>query len=269
MTIHLFEYSSYRPYLKARLEANGPKSGLKRRAAESLSVHTTFISQVVLGKADLSLDQGERMNHFLKHSDEESDYFLDLLIYERASEASLKKRYEKKIHGRHQQRAQIHRRFEKTRELAPADQKLFYSSHLFGLLHVLASIPQYRDRESLALATGFPQRIVNDAIDFLLRIGVLKSVKGQLIPGERHLHLGNDSSHIWQHHANWRMASLQRMQFGQPTDLHYSLSFSCSEKDAVKMRESLLEHLKSMSETIARSPEEKAYVYCFDLYEWT
>lgn len=30
---------------------------------------------MVLGKADLSLDQGERMNGFLNHADAEGDFF--------------------------------------------------------------------------------------------------------------------------------------------------------------------------------------------------
>lgn len=48
--INIFEYLSYRQFLKDRLEAVGPRSGLKRKAATALGVHTTFISQVVLEK---------------------------------------------------------------------------------------------------------------------------------------------------------------------------------------------------------------------------
>lgn len=267
--LNLYEYNSYRKYLKDRLESLGPKSGLKRRAAEALGVHTTFISQVVLEKAELSLDQAERMNDFLGHVEEEGEFFLDLVIYERAGEPALKKRYGERLKRRQTERTQIKRRLENVRELRAEDQATFYSSHLYGLLHVLASIPRYRQRKALAAATGFPPEVTEDAIDFLLRIGVLKAVKDQILPGEQHVHLGRDSRHIRQHHTNWRLATVQHLGFADPTDLHYSLTFTCSEQTAVKIRESLLEHLKSLAKTIESSKEEHAFVYCFDLFKWT
>lgn len=115
---------------------------------------------------------------------------------------------------------------------------------------------------------GFSSAVVNEAIDFLLSIKVLNLVKGQIVAGEQHIHLGNQSKNIWRHHANWRLASLQHFDFGEASDLHYSLAFSCSKLDAIKLRESLMEHLKSMSKVIETSKEENAYVYCFDFYKW-
>lgn len=268
MTNLIFDFLSYRPYLKQRLEAEGKKSGLKRRASEALSVHTTFISQVVLGKADLSLDQGERMNAFLGHTDEESEFFLDLIIIERASEAGLKKRFEARLAKNRLDYQQIQKRLESPRELAATYQEKFYSSHLYGLLHVLASIPRYQTLEALSSITGDSKEIISEAVGFLTSIGLLATAKGRIIPGEQHIHLGRQSKNIWRHHANWRMATLQKLSFSEPSDLHYSLAFSCSRQDAAKLRESLLKQLKAMSDVIGTSPEEDAYVYCFDLFRW-
>lgn len=264
----LFGYLSYQQYLKDYLESQGPKSGLKRRAAKALSVHTTFISQVISGKSDLSLDQGERMNAFLKHTEEEGDFFLQLIIFERASDPQLKKRFENKLKAKYAEQIQIEKHLEKTKELAASDQEKFYSSHLYGLLHVLTSIPAFRTRESLASVVGYPLEIVNEAINFLLKIGILKIVRNQIMPGEQHIHLTNKSKNIWKHHANWRMATLQRFDFNDKSDLHYSLVFSCSKKDSVKLKEIILQNLKHMSETISTSNEEHAYVYCFDFFKW-
>lgn len=268
MNTSIFQFQSYRAYLKERLEALGPKSGQKRKASEALSVHTTFISQVVLGKADLSLDQGEKMNAFLKHNEIEAEYFIDLIIYERAIDPSLKNRYEAKLKKWQSETGQIKSRIKPTFEVSEADQEKFYSSHLFGILHVLASIPEYQNRKALVSATGYSPEITAEAIDFLLRVGVLKIAKDRIVHGEKHVHLGRDSKLIKQHHTNWRLATVQHLGFSKPEDLHYSLTFSCSEKDAARIRESLLEHLKSMTQTIEKSKEEKSFVYCFDFYSW-
>lgn len=265
---NLFEYLSYRQYLKDTLESEGPRSGLKRQAAEALRVHTTFISQVVAGKAEISLDQAEDMNSFLKHGSEESEYFLDLVVYERAGNPLLRKRFETKLKARQTERAQIGKRLERTREVRSEDQAQFYSSHLYGLLHVLSSIPEYQTRERLERATGFPSDVAKGALDFLLRIGVLKMKAGAILPGEQHVHLSKESKQIRQHHTNWRTAALQKMAFARPDDLHYSLVFSCSEADAVRIRESLLQHLKSITKIVEGSKEQHAYVYNFDFLKW-
>lgn len=270
MRINLFEYLSYRKYLKDRLEALGPRSGLKRKAATFLNVHTTFISQVVLGKADLSLDQCELINQFLKHSAEESEFFLELQIYERATERGLKKRYEQKIKEKQASRSQIKRSLSsaKVSELSEKDHDRFYSSYIYGLIHVLVSIPQYRTKEKLIEVLGLPSKTIIEAIDFLLQIGVIKKEGSQLIHGPQHVHLNKNSKNIWRHHANWRMATLQKYEFGEPSDLHYSLAFSCSEQDAHAIRELILSQLEAINKKITTSKEEKAYIYCFDFFKW-
>lgn len=268
MKASIYEYTSYRTYLNDRFTAGGARSGQKRRASEALQVHTTFISQVTLGKADLSLDQAEKMNNFLNHADEEGQYFLDLVIHERAADPLLKNRFLRKIQTHQNERSQLKKHLGKSQEVRPEDQDRFYSSHLYGLLHVLSSIPKYSNRQSLIEASGLPPNLVNECIDFLLKLGVLKTAGENIVPGEQHIHLGKDSNNIWRHHTNWRMATLQNFSFNEPTDLHYSGAISCSFEDALKIRELLMRQLKTINTTVAASKEETAYVYCFDFFKW-
>lgn len=266
--INIFEYNSYRQYLRDYFDSKGVKSGAKKRAAVCLAVHTTFVSQVVLGKAELSLDQAEKMNQFLKHSDEESDHFINLVVYGRASDEALKKRFEKKINQSVRDRNRIDKRIEKDNMLTDVDGEKFYSSYIYGLLHVLSSIPKFQTRECLVKEVGFSETVVNNAIDFMLKIGVLKQDGIKIIPGEKHIHLKTESKMIWQHHVNWRLATMQNLSFKDIDDLHYSLVFSCSESDIIRIKEDLLNTLKKINKTINLSPEEVAYVFCMDFFKW-
>jgi uncharacterized protein (TIGR02147 family) len=268
MKTTLYEYSSYRTYLNDRLTSKGPRSGQKRKASEALQVHTTFISQVTLGRADLSLDQAERMNNFLGHSEDEGQYFLDLVIHDRASDPLLKNRFRKKIQAHQNERSQLKKHLQSSQELRPEDQNRFYSSHIYGLLHVLSSIPKFSTRKNLIEATGLSPVLANECIDFLLKLKVLKTSDDRIVPGEKHIHLGKDSNNIWRHHSNWRMATLQNFSFNEPTDLHYSGAMSCSLEDAIKIRELLLKQLKTINTTVSASKEETAYIYCFDFFKW-
>lgn len=265
---NIYEFTSYREYLNARLTAGGSRSGQKRRASEALGVHTTFISQVTLGRADFSLDQAERMNHFLNHSPDEGQYFLDLVIHDRAADPFLKDRFARKIQAHQSERSELKKHVGKSQQIDPADQEKFYSSHLYGLLHVLSSIPKYSNRQGLIEASGVPATVANEALDFLEKVGVLKVQGDRISTGEQHVHLGKDSKNIWRHHTNWRMASIQSFSFNQPTDLHYSGAISCSAEDAVKIRELILRQLKTINTTVSASKEEVAYVYCFDFFKW-
>lgn len=264
----IYQYTSYREYLKDRLEEKGPRSGLKRRAAEALDVHTTFISQVVLQKAELSLDQAEKINQFLHHNEEQGDYFLDLVIFERAADKTLQERFQKKIRQKQNEKNQIKSQLKSPQELDLEVQEKFYSSHLYGLLHVLASIPEYQNRKNLVAASGQPPATTEEAIDFLLKIGVLKKQKDKIVHGPASIHLSRESRLIRQHHNNWRLSALQQLGRAQASDLHYSLVFSCSEKDAAKIQKSLLKNLQEMSQVVEASACEQAYVYCFDLFQW-
>lgn len=266
--MNLFNFESYREYLKSHLESFGQKSGMKRKAAEALQVHTTFISQVVQMKADLSLDQAERMNQFLKHDEMECEYFIDLLLFERATDRKLKERLQKRLKNHLGLSQQIKKRLGHVSEIHEADQEKYYSSSIYSQMYVLASIPKNQTHKSLQEACGLSKQKFEEALLFLLRIGLLKIEKEKIVPGTQHVHLDRGSRFISQHHTNWRMEAIRNLNQSTPEDLHYSLNFSCSEGDAAKISESLLQHLKSLTQTAAKSKEEGAYVYCFDFFRW-
>ena len=67
----IWEFSSYREYLVERLGGEGLRTGARKELAEKISVHTTFVSQVLKGKAHFSLEQAEAINQAFDHTNEE------------------------------------------------------------------------------------------------------------------------------------------------------------------------------------------------------
>ncbi len=72
----LFEYLSYKTYLKAALE-NKPSGGhgFRSKIAAALGCQVSYISQVLNKEAHFSLEQAEALNSLLGHTDEESEFF--------------------------------------------------------------------------------------------------------------------------------------------------------------------------------------------------
>lgn len=262
----IWNFTNYRPYLIEKLGIEGSRTGLRKKLAEDIGVHTTFVSQVLKGRGDFSLEQAEAINHFLSHTADEGDYFLLLVMKDRAGTRELKQRFQTKIEAQKQERLNIKKRLEVDHEITAQDRERFYSNALYGAIHVLCSIPEMRQAEKLASALKLPREQVQEMVEFLLKLGILVEKNQELVPGSQHMHLGNDSATILKHHSNWRLYTLQNLRFVQPENVHYSACLSLSREDAFRIKELLLKELKTNLKIVEKSPEEVAYVYSFDFY---
>lgn len=262
----IWNFINYRPYLIEKLGIEGSRTGLRKKLAEHIKVHTTFVSQVLKGRGDFSLEQAEAINHFLSHTSDEGDYFLLLVMKDRAGTRELKQRFQTKLEAQRQERLNIKKRVEVKQEISAQDRERFYSNIFFGAIHVLCSIPEMRSVDKLTHALKLPREQIQEMVDYLLKLGILSEKNQELIPGSQHIHLGNDSTTILKHHSNWRLHTLQNLRFVQPDNVHYSACLSLSREDAFKIKELLLKELKNNLKIVEKSPEEIAYVYSFDFY---
>lgn len=263
----LLQFKDYRAYLRHTFDEAGKRSGAKKKAAAALEVHTTFISQVLGEQCSLSPEQADRMNAHLGHSEDEADYFLTLVLRDRAGSPSLRRRYDKQLLQIRERSQQVHRKLEKTSLVLEENQRQFYSTYLHSAIHVLVSIEKYNSVEALSSALGLPRSRIHEAVHFMLSIGVIQNQGGHLSPGKAHIHLPPDSKYLGQHHLNWRLQMIDRLLQAKPDEIHYSAVISLSHADVEKIKESLLNNLRENSKTIMASPEETAYVYCFDFFK--
>ena len=265
--MRIWEFNNYREYLNHKLGGAGSRTGLRTKLAAAIPVHTTFVSQVLRGRNDFSLEQAECINEFLEHSEDEAEYFILLVSKDRAGHVRLRKRFEKKLIAMRDERLNIKHRLEATAAVSEKDREKFYSSALYGAIHVLAAIPQFQTLDALAEAIRISKSRTRTMVDFMLKIGVLKEEKEKIKSGANHVHLGNESELILKHHANWRYHTIANLQFLDRDDLHYSGCLSLSVADAFKIKESILANLKENVDLISKSKEETAYVMNFDFYK--
>jgi uncharacterized protein (TIGR02147 family) len=265
--MQIWEFQKYRDYLVSRLGPEGSRSGARKEMAAAIQVHTTHVSQVLKGKAEFSLEQAEAINSFFGHTEDEGEYFISLLLKDRAGSPKLKSRFENKIQKMRDARLNISKRLNIENTITAIDREKFYSSALYGATHVLCSLPQFGSVESLAEALQLSRKRVAEIVEFLLRIGILALEKDRLVPGSQHVHLGNDSEMVLKHHTNWRMHAVNKLQFLDREDLHYSACLSISHEDAFIVKEAILETLKRVVEIVGKSEVETGYVLNFDFYK--
>lgn len=174
----------------------------------------------------------------------------------------LKERFRKQIEVSRVKQSTLKKRHETASEISPADQDRFYSSWIYGALHVLASLPQNKTEKDLADSLGLSLKRVTEALQLLERTGlVVRSRRGFEI-GPHHIHLGSDSHFIQRHHT------IQSLGDRNPADLHYSGAISLSKHAASTVRDNLLRSFEENMKIVREdAKEEVAYVYNFDFYE--
>ncbi len=263
----IWECRKYREYLMSVIGPEGSRSGMRKKLAEGIGVHTTFVSQVLKGMSDFSPEQADAISGFFNHTEDEAEYFLLLVLKERAGTHSLKQKLERKLKGMRDQRLNIGKRIDAENEISAEDKERFYSSALYGAVHVLSSLPDCESSEEMAMLLNQPIKRVAEIVEFLLKIGLLKTNKNRLVPGPNHIHLSNETEMVLKHHINWRMHSISNLQFLNREDLHYSSCISISKDDAFRVKEMILETLKKTVDTVKKTKVETAYVLTFDFYE--
>lgn len=262
------DFNSYRDYLLERLGNPGKRTGLRLAAARAMKCHSTFVSQVLSGKSDLSLEHAALLNVFFSHTEEEASYFLLLLQRDRAGNSELRNYCETQLKTIRSRRNEIRSRLRDARTISEADEARFYGSWLHGAAHVAVSIPELQTKEALAEYFQLPIARISEVLEFLSQLDMIRYRDGRYDMNKNHFHLGPDSPHIARHHTNWRLktvASLENRSL-RNNNLHYSAVVTMSHADIQNVRKKLLQCLEENVTIIAGSPAEAAYVYCFDFF---
>jgi uncharacterized protein (TIGR02147 family) len=262
----IFDFIDYKAFLRFKVGAKSARRGLKTALAKALSCQPTYISQVINGHAQLSLEQAHDLNEFFGFSHEESHYFLLLVQKDRAGKASLKKYFSDQLQQILDHRLNLTRRLGTQNTLSDEQKSIFYGSWHYLAIYLALTIPQLRHRETLARHFQLPLKKVNEVLDFLVGCGLAKQVGDTFASESGLIRIGNDSPHILRHHTNWRLQALESLDREDVHDLHYSAVYSLSRADIRKLKNQMLEHIKEYLAVVKDSPEEEIYVLGLDFF---
>lgn len=263
----LFEFSDYRLYLKERLnELAETTRGVKSRLAESIQCRPGFISQILSGSMSMSPDQAALTSEFLGHTDEEAEFFLLLIMADRASAPALKSRLKKQILERRSRFLDLKERLKVEQKVSKEDEAIFYSSWHFLAILTLTTIPEFQTKEALSQKLGLGLRQVSESLEYLLGLGIVTLKGSRYLPGETRTHLSRTSPMVSRHHQNWRLRAMQSIERASPDDFHYSSVISVSRADQDRLRAMIIAFIDETAKVIAPSKEEEALVLALDLF---
>lgn len=252
---NIFDYSDYRDFIKKWLEhmKAEKKSNLTQLAAAA-QVHTTFLSQVLSGAKDLSLEQAAYISQYLEHTKIEKEYFFTLIQLDRAGTTILKGYWRERLNEVLAEKNKLSHRFEKHRQLNFEQKAIFYSSWIYAAAWSWTGLGIGQTVSEVAERFQITRDRAEDVLLFLAQTGLCVESGGVFRPGEMHVHIPSDSPLVAKHHSNWRLKALQRMDRPQADELNFTAPMSISLEDFGKIREKLNLTIKETVE-VAKSSE--------------
>jgi uncharacterized protein (TIGR02147 family) len=263
----IFEFSDYKAFLREFLNQLPKKGrGEINRMATSLDVHPTLVSQVLNGDRDFSIEQIHRLGGYLGLQSLEADYFILLLNRARAGTHELKKYYQQKLEEIKKQSLDISKRLDKHRRLTDTEKALFYSSWIYLAVWLYTSVEDGQTLESVAQRLSLSRAGASEILHFLKTTQLCTEENGIYKMGTQHVHLEFGSPFLSQHHTNWRLQSLQRIENLNEEEMMFTSPISISRKDFQKIREELVGIIKKTSGIIRDSPAEEIACLNIDLF---
>lgn len=265
---YVFDYQDYREFLTEALGGKSKRTGQRGALARHLNCQTAFLSQVLHGTANLTLEQAFKVNQFLGHEPVSAEYFLLLVQKDRAGTQELKKYFQQKLNELLSKRSEIAARIPKNRTISDLNELYYYySSWYVGAIHVAISIPELQTPVALAKHFHLEDGVVREVLEFLVNTGLAKSDKGKFSIGPSHIHLERNSKFIQQLHSNWRMQALRSVEKNRDQDLHYSVAYTLSREDVEKIRQQILQVIEQNMNVVRPSKEEVLYCNTIDFFE--
>ena len=262
----VFDFSDYKAYLRA-IAGVGQRKGLRLKMAQAANCQPTYVSLVLNGNSDFSLEQARLISDFLGHSKDEQHFFLLLVQKGRAGSKKLEAYFQEQIEQLLRQRLIFTQRLGKEHTLTEIQQAKYYSSWIYGAVHIALSIPALQNKKTLSQFLQLPTGKIAEAVEFLVQTGLVAERDGKYEFGPVQVRLGNDSANIIKHHTHWRQRAVESLERETERDLHYSGVFSLSSADAIRVKSLLLDQIKECQAVIRPSREEELYCFGVDFFD--
>ncbi len=266
--LDIHDYTDYRLLLHDAMRQQAPKGRGQRAALASyLKCQPTYISHVLSGRADFSLEQMEAACRYFEFSAGSSHYALILLSRERAGSRPLRDYYQQQIQALRREALELKHKVGSHSEITPQHRAQYYSSWHYGAIHMLLTIPGFQDTNSISQRLRLKPTVVSETLDFFRNIGLIAFEGGTIKVLQESIHLDRDAPEVLAMHTNHRLKAISALAESGDEKFHFSTYFSCSQELLPKLRKKLLDAIESCATIIKASPSETIAAINIDFYE--
>jgi uncharacterized protein (TIGR02147 family) len=255
----IFDFLSYRQYLEAWITAHGPRGyGLKGKISQALGVSSSLFSQILKEEKSLTPDQacdlGEYLHLLVEHSRAGTKKYQDKLL--------------RKIQNLQEQSKKIGRRVPRSKELSEEQKAIYYSSWLYTGIRNMVAIPKFDNVQGIAERFDLDVHVVQKMILFLVDNGLCVSEAGKISYGPASTHVDKESPFVNQHHHNWRLQALRKMESRRPRDVFFTSPMSLSIEAAAIIQKMIPQFIQEVMKISGPSNSETVSCLNIDWFEY-
>jgi len=266
----VFKYSKYRDFIVSRIEQNKAVKGYQGILAQKAGCQKSFLSQVLNSHVQLTLDQAARLCQFWDLPYDETEYFLDLVGYERASSKILRSMLDQRMKNARQRKENAQKFFE-SESLPEEIRGAFYSSWHYSAVLASLSIPDCNAPQKIAKKLKLPPSVIEKTLRALEKMNLVKQIEdGLWVSTKAYVHLPKDSPYSKSIHLDWRMKANEAIgQANEATLARHTTLFTVSRKTALEIQDLMIKMVDDTVALIPESPEEELLCMCCDLFKVT
>lgn len=245
------------------------------RIAEAALIEKTYISKVIKAKADFNADQLYSVCSYLRLSQDERNYLLLLLEYQRCALSVRKRELKDKIVETQSKHLSTRKFLQQTQMVSGdlAEKYLeYYLDPLAPIIHTYLSIPACQSNvTSIQKRIGITEGDLKRALEILLRLGIVehKVSRNAYVPVVDNIQLAKESPLCLPSEILFRLQVIDQIK-KLPPDQRFllSMTFSGREETRTYVHEQFLKFLKSVEPVIRDAPSENVFQMNFDLFNW-
>ena len=263
----VYEYKDYKKFVLDWIQRlSNAGRGQRKLLAAAIGCQTPFVTHVLAGDSDFSAEQAEACARFMGLGESDVEFFLLLVLKQRAGTRSLENLFAKQIAERRERSVLLKKRLNIAETLSAPAQMIYYGSWHFAAIHMALTLPEMRTVDALQKHFQLPMARVVSIVEFLIQNGLVEQQRAALKVVRPALHLEKGSPLLGQHHAQWRLRAIEAYHSRAPEDLHYSAVTSLSFEDFAWVREQLASLLEELVGRVRESPEEKLATLTLDWF---
>lgn len=267
LTMDIYGLKDYRSVIRHWLENEAGRGG-QRRLSEAGGCQPSYLSQVLSGAAEITLDQAYGMGFAMDLDPDSSEFFLLLVQRDRAASKLFREHLSRRIDAVIKKKSQLSERFNPGRILSGDEQARYYASWHYSAIHTLTAVPEFQTIKALEKRLRLSAEVIERAVHDLENMAIVRRDGVRVIALARDVHASSSSALNFGYHAIWRAVANQRMQempVGRNT--HYTALYGLSRSDVQKLKSMMLEFIQKTREVVGPSAEETVAVMACDLFE--
>jgi len=269
MKMSVYSYDNYKKFFNDWVECQPRQGhGEYRRVALALGVSTTMISQIFKGDKQLSMESACELCEYLNLEEEEGDFLLLLVEFERAGSMKLSKQLKRQIQALQAKNLTLENRIRSDLELSDESKAQFYSSWCYTGVGLLIDLPEFNDAKTIAQRLELPVLFVQKILDFLIENNLCVLENGNLKMGPAKTHVGSSSNLVNQHHRNWRQLAVNKMIVSENKNLFFTGPMALSQDVANQIRKDLPNFIEEVLRKVHPSPSEVVRCLNIDWFEY-